>query len=565
MIIEYKYFPYVLLFLCLPVNVSSQWSTDPNENLQISSWGQSAKACTDGNGGVYILWNINSYYTSQYLQWVDKYGYVRWSNPVEIKGEYNGTYFGYSSLSEDGHGGALVSFTEWEVDWDIFPGDWIRRIRVTRTDSLGNFMWDSLGVRVSLIDTSQNLSQVVPDGDGGAFVSFGVIYDYGDQELWVQHVSSTGERLWGEDGILVTDSINANITHNLISDGEGGIIVDWYGDDTGFKRYDLYGNLIWYVPSPDPTYLFYSKIIANGDGGVIGTGTHHIPNNKKLVINQINSNGEVLWGEYGVTIADSIDVYSKVSQIVLRPDSITIVFWTNVIDIYGDHEALLEMISPDGELFFENGGIPPSIVPVSIRIAKSVQLSDNNSAVLLFGDNRAEPQSGAYAQKLSSTGEILWDSSDVAFSYLSGTTRSVLSDGSSGLISVASDEPLYGIFAQQISRNGILGEVLEDSIGVDKLQLQPNDIILEQNYPNPFNSNTRFGYSIQQASQVTISIYNILGEVVLKHQRDHNHATTDIIVWDGKDASGRLLSSGVYLYEIKEGKNRILRKMVLLR
>ena len=72
----------LFLFLCTAVLVA-QWSHDPAQNLQISPFGYDVLACEDGYGGAFVAWtaNLGPYL---WLQWVDKYGYVKWPQPKMI-------------------------------------------------------------------------------------------------------------------------------------------------------------------------------------------------------------------------------------------------------------------------------------------------------------------------------------------------------------------------------------------------------------------------------------------------------------------------------------------------
>ncbi len=94
--------------------VYPQWCTDPNVNLQVSSWGQYPVVCSDGDGGVYIRWEANSFTTYQYIQRVNKYGY-KWPQPVEVYGTQNGTAF-EGKICPDDSNGVIVPFLEWNVN-----------------------------------------------------------------------------------------------------------------------------------------------------------------------------------------------------------------------------------------------------------------------------------------------------------------------------------------------------------------------------------------------------------------------------------------------------------------
>jgi len=80
----------------------------------------------------------------------------------------------------------------------------------------------------------------------------------------------------------------------------------------------------------------------------------------------------------------------------------------------------------------------------------------------------------------------------------------------------------------------------------------PNVYSLEQNYPNPFNPSTRIRYALPRRGNVTLTIYNILGQKVI---RLLNHQPQDagnfVIDWNGCNTDGNPAGSGLYLYRIE--------------
>ena len=106
--------------------------------------------------------------------------------------------------------------------------------------------------------------------------------------------------------------------------------------------------------------------------------------------------------------------------------------------------------------------------------------------------------------------------------------------------------------------------------GLKDQQPVPVAFNLMQNYPNPFNPSTTIGYSIPKASNVKITIYNILGDVVNVLFNSFRDAGNYKTTWNALDGSGNKVSSGVYFYELKtvagSGIESIqMKKMVLLK
>ncbi|HHZ15804.1 MAG TPA: T9SS type A sorting domain-containing protein, partial [Candidatus Cloacimonetes bacterium] len=86
---------------------------------------------------------------------------------------------------------------------------------------------------------------------------------------------------------------------------------------------------------------------------------------------------------------------------------------------------------------------------------------------------------------------------------------------------------------------------------------------LENAYPNPFNPNTNIRYQLKEAGDVKIDIFNARGQLVRSFSRTHDAAGYYQINWDGRDSSGKAVSSGVYQYRMSSGKYRSTKKMVL--
>jgi len=102
------------------------------------------------------------------------------------------------------------------------------------------------------------------------------------------------------------------------------------------------------------------------------------------------------------------------------------------------------------------------------------------------------------------------------------------------------------------------------------LQILPGNSALLQNYPNPFNPETWVPYQLSETANVTITIYNVMGQVVkslhIERQQAGSYIRKDkACYWDGRNESGEEVGSGVYFYSIQAGSLAATRKMVILR
>jgi len=93
----------------------------------------------------------------------------------------------------------------------------------------------------------------------------------------------------------------------------------------------------------------------------------------------------------------------------------------------------------------------------------------------------------------------------------------------------------------------------------------PEGFALSQNYPNPFNPSTTIDFTLPQAAQVTLRIFNINGQRVRTLIEGERSAGTHRVEWDATSDSGRQLASGVYLYRLSAGDQVATKKMTLLK
>ena len=92
----------------------------------------------------------------------------------------------------------------------------------------------------------------------------------------------------------------------------------------------------------------------------------------------------------------------------------------------------------------------------------------------------------------------------------------------------------------------------------------PDNFELLQNYPNPFNPSTRIDYSLPKSGNVTIKVYDILGnEVRTLVNNVKQDAGRHTALWDAKDNNKTAVSSGVYFYKMITGDFSKTMRMIL--
>jgi hypothetical protein len=93
----------------------------------------------------------------------------------------------------------------------------------------------------------------------------------------------------------------------------------------------------------------------------------------------------------------------------------------------------------------------------------------------------------------------------------------------------------------------------------------PMATCLSQNHPNPFNPVTMIRFDLAETDIVSLRIYDAAGRLVNVLATGRREAGSYELTWDGRDSSGRQVTSGVYFYKLSAGEYEKTRKMILLR
>lgn len=114
-----------------------------------------------------------------------------------------------------------------------------------------------------------------------------------------------------------------------------------------------------------------------------------------------------------------------------------------------------------------------------------------------------------------------------------------------------------GFWEEGVNTSGILN--VEESVSITEEEV-PVSFTLDQNYPNPFNPSTSIRFGLPEAADVTLEVFNMLGQrvsVLVSESRSSGYHT---INFDASD-----LSSGVYIYRIQAGSYVETRKLTLIK
>ena len=115
--------------------------------------------------------------------------------------------------------------------------------------------------------------------------------------------------------------------------------------------------------------------------------------------------------------------------------------------------------------------------------------------------------------------------------------------------------------------NFMIRAAVQNPTGIEELtgSPAPSDWRLEPNYPNPFNPSTTISFSLPSPSHTQLQIHNILGQVVRELYDGDLGEGHHTLNWDGRDAAGNPVNTGVYFYTLRTNSFTQTRKMLLLK
>ena len=168
---------------------------------------------------------------------------------------------------------------------------------------------------------------------------------------------------------------------------------------------------------------------------------------------------------------------------------------------------------------------------------------------------------------------VIWSNTDI----LNHTVTSGNPCSPNGIFNSGVLDPETGIFSFTFTSTGAfnyycLFHCLGGMQGAVTVEEAPTPVespapaaVLGQNFPNPFNPKTTIEYSLSTRSRAVLAIYDSEGSLVVRMDQGLRDAGTHRVEWDGHDASGKAVGSGVYFYRLEGVAGVAPRKMVLLK
>ena len=195
--------------------------------------------CSDGAGGVIIVWY-------DYRSTTDFNIYAQRQGPAlaivwAVDGVVMNNNVAYNQIDpkivSDGMGGAIISWTDYRTG----AGPGTADIYSQRVNSTGAVQWTATGIIICTSAGDQIKSQIVSDGNNGAYITWQDHRNAGNSDIYAQRIASNAAINWSANGFAICTTGNDQLNPMIVSNGNLGAIVVWQDYRSG-NNFDIYMN-----------------------------------------------------------------------------------------------------------------------------------------------------------------------------------------------------------------------------------------------------------------------------------------------------------------------------------
>jgi len=551
------------------------WPSDPTANLPVCTAAndqQWPRLVADGAGGAIFAWEDRRGGVDNdiYVQRVRTNGAVDPAWPANGRALCTATNDQqFPTLVSDGAGGAIVTWQDRRggVDMDIYA-------QHVRADGTVDPAWPADGRALCTAAGDQQSPVILADGSGGAIVAWWDFRSGVDFDIYAQHVLATGavDPVWPAGGRALCTATHNQFSAGIVPDGSGGAIISWQ-DARGGTTFDVYAGHVMANGTADPAWPTDGRalctaaenqqvpeIVSDGSGGaVLAWQDQRNGTNYQIFAAHVLATGQAdsAWPADGRLLAPGTwDEFTP--KLVRDGAGGAIVAWedrrdfaTSGQDIYASHVKANGVVDPAwptlGRALCTALGTQqiPAIVAV-----------DAGGAIVAWQDDRG-PTWDLYATHVWTDGSLdaLWPVNGTAISTASGDqlTPMIATDAANGAI-IGWQDTRNGnidVFAQRVLSTATLGGDLTGVSETSSLALA---------MPNPARRGWIVRFALPSSSPASLDLLDIAGRRVMSREIGSMGAGSHAIDL----AQGRQVRPGVYFIRLRQGPDTRTVRVALL-
>ena len=552
------------------------WTADGAALCKATGNQMTTSIVSDGAGGAIVTWNdprsaTNNY--DVYAQRISAGGAVLWTADGLALCTATGNQY-FPIMVSDGAGGAIATWKDARSgNYDIYT---------QRISAGGAVLWTANGVALCTAPGGQDYPTLVPDGAGGAIVTWMDIRS-GNYDIYTRQISAGGTTLWTADGTVLSSATDNQYWPVIVSDGAGGAIVAWTDRRSG--TFDIYAQRVdrWGYLGPQPTITGVHDV-PDDDGGQVLVSWTRSPLD---TLPGLPITAYYLWRQAPRSAARAALASGArlLGEGVTAADNPRGSFRTSVLGGLTYYWEYMGVVTPTGSATYSASvatagdstvtGNPLTLFMVEALTSTAGQywVSDSDSGYSVDNLAPAPPTAflGAYANGATT---LSWDSSPAAdlagyrlhrgdtAEFIPHAGNLVATTTGTGYADAAGAPYCYKLATMDVHGNLSPYAFLQPSGTVDVPGgVLPRELALSAPAPNPLRGSCRMGLALPRDARVSLAVFDQQGRHVRTLVAGPQPAGEQRVNWDGRDHGGRGVASGIYFVRC-EAEGRIFTRRV---
>ncbi|MCU0638394.1 MAG: T9SS type A sorting domain-containing protein [Candidatus Krumholzibacteria bacterium] len=458
----------VIALIIAAAPASAYWTTNGIAACAAFLGQEVPQLVSDGAGGTIVTWRDErggSY--DIYAQHINAAGVPVWaSDGVAICTDIN--WQNNPAIVSDGAGGAIIA-------WQDNRGGYYD-IYAQRVSASGAILWMEDGQVICSADGDQSLPQIETDAAGGAIIAWLDNRSMSETDIYAQRINAAGAVQWTWDGVAVCTASNGQYDQKLIPDGAGGAIISW-DDFRGGSNFDIYaqrmngsGTPLWTangvaICARAGTQMF-PALATDGAGGAIVAWFDSRLGYYDIYAQSVNASGAVQWTVNGIAVCNAAMDQTYISAVSDDAGG-AILTWMDARSGAG-FDVYAQRLNPAGVAQWTANGVALSTASLDQFNVRPVK--DGSGGVIVAWSDLRNGGYDVYAQCVSASGAVQWtaDGAPVCTSVGEQDQVRFVSDGAGGAIAAWRDSRTGSadIYCQSVDREGRTGFLAPDIYAV---------------------------------------------------------------------------------------------------
>ncbi len=362
--------------------------------------------------------------------------FSQWSNDPMVNTLIAGTDIGGQALPKIAYTNDgsyyISSFVE------VGPPVWYN-VYLHKLDANGNKLWNDDGLLVSNHNSRSWFSDynLITDQENSAVLTFADIRaETGFTNIYGYRISTSGDFLWGNDGVILSDNLFDEYSPKTIVTDQGNHIFAWtrvlndstfstFNNSVVIQKVSSDGQLVWgneiELINSDSTYCEPYLVPAENDNFIavwcrlvrVGSGIGGVDYFKYIYAQKFDADGNEVWPDI-VAVCD-LDTLANCLPLYVLPvvekdnnNGVFVSWYDCHLDGWNLH-TYVQHIDADGNILWTENGVITSLIGTQEQVEADIEYTSNSDELYVFWMEYLDPdQCGVSAQKLSSSGQRMW-------------------------------------------------------------------------------------------------------------------------------------------------------------